>query len=82
MFVIHQNRGRKPVHAYLRGERVVNLKRSEKYALANFSHFQKLLEEHESTHLSKLALGLELLCRAKSIANYRQISIYKTLLTG
>jgi len=34
-------------------ERVVDLKRSEKYSPANFSHFQELLEEHESIHLSK-----------------------------
>jgi len=54
-FVIHKNRGRKPVHALSHEvkERVVNLKRSEKYSQANFSHFQELLEEHESIHLSK-----------------------------
>ena len=34
-------------------ERVVNLKRSKKYSQANFSHFQELLEEHESIYLSK-----------------------------
>ena len=34
-------------------ERVVDLKRSERYSQANFSHFQELLEEHESIHLSK-----------------------------
>jgi len=55
VFVIHKNRGRKPVHALSHEvkERVVNLKRSEKYSQANFSHFQELLEEHESIHLSK-----------------------------
>ena len=39
-FVIHKNRGRKPVHALSHEvkERVVNLKRSEKYSQANFSH--------------------------------------------
>jgi len=54
-FVIHKNRGRKPSHA-LSDEiknTVVNLKKSEKYSQANFSHFQELLEEYESISLSK-----------------------------
>lgn len=54
-FVIHKNRGRKPAHA-LSDEiknTVVNLKKSEKYSYANFSHFQELLEEFESISLSK-----------------------------
>ena len=39
VFVIHKNRGRKPVHALSHEvkERVVNLKRSGKYSQANFS---------------------------------------------
>ncbi|OPY59272.1 MAG: Integrase core domain protein [Pelotomaculum sp. PtaU1.Bin035] len=54
-FVIHKNRGRKPQHAITDEVRnlVVNHKKSEKYSKANFSHFQELLEEHESISLSK-----------------------------
>ncbi|ADG81913.1 ISNCY family transposase [Thermincola potens] len=54
-FVIHKNRGRKPSHALTDEVKnlVVNLKKSEKYSKANFSHFQELLEEHESISLSK-----------------------------
>ena len=39
-FAIHKNKGRKPVHALSHEvkERVVNLKRSEKYSPANLSH--------------------------------------------
>src|SRR5690554_5036778 len=54
-FVIHKNRGRKPAHALT--DEIQNLvihhKKSEKYSRANFSHFQELLEEHESIRLSK-----------------------------
>lgn len=54
-FVIHKNRGRKPVHALTDEiqELVISYKKSEKYSKANFSHFQDLLEEHESIYLSK-----------------------------
>lgn len=54
-FVIHKNRGRKPLHALTDEIRnlVVNHKKSEKYAKANFSHFQELLEDYESISLSK-----------------------------
>jgi len=54
-FVIHKNRGRKPKHALTDEVKnlVVNLKKSEKYSKANFSHFQELLEEFESISLSK-----------------------------
>jgi len=54
-FVIHKNRGRKPSHALTDKVKnlVVNLKKSEKYSKANFSHFQELLEEFESISLSK-----------------------------
>lgn len=54
-FVIHKNRGRKPSHA-LNDEiqdTVVSLKNDCKYSRANFSHFQELLEENESTIISK-----------------------------
>lgn len=54
-FVIHKNKGRKPSHTLT--DEVKNLvighKQSEKYSNANFSHFQELLEEHESINLSK-----------------------------
>jgi len=54
-FVIHKNRGRKPLHALTDEVKdlVINHKKSEKYSEANFSHFQELLEEHESISLSK-----------------------------
>jgi len=54
-FVIHKNRGRKPAHALSDEVKnaVINLKKSEKYSKANFSHFQELLEEYESISLSK-----------------------------
>lgn len=54
-FVIHKNRGRRPSHALSDElkDLVVNHKNSEKYSKANFSHFQELLEEHESISLSK-----------------------------
>jgi len=54
-FVVHKNRGRKPLHAITDEVKslVVSLKNSEKYAKANFSHFQELLEEFESVSLSK-----------------------------
>ena len=54
-FVIHKNKGRKPSHAIpeeLKNQ-VAVLKNSDKYARANFSHFQELIGEHESIFLSK-----------------------------
>jgi len=54
-FVINKNRGRKP-HNAISDEvkaQVVALKNSDKYNKANFSHFQELIEEHESLRLSK-----------------------------
>lgn len=54
-FVIHKNRGLKPPHALTDEIKklVICHKQSEKYAQANFSHFQELLQEHESINLSK-----------------------------
>lgn len=54
-FVIHKNRGRKPYNTVTDEvkNQVVTLKNSEKYEKANFSHFQELIEEHESLELSK-----------------------------
>lgn len=53
-FVIHKNRGRKPSHALTDDVQnlVIHYKRLEKYSKANFSHFQELLEQHESISLS------------------------------
>jgi transposase len=52
-FIIHKNRGRKPVHTLSDKEQVniVELKKS-KYQEANFAHFQELLMEHEKISLS------------------------------
>lgn len=54
-FVIHKNKGRKPKHALTDElkDLVVEKKNSENYTRTNFSHFQELLEEHESITLSK-----------------------------
>jgi len=54
-FVIHKNRGRIPPHAVTDDLKnmVIKLKNSDKYAQANFSHFQELLAEKESIFLSK-----------------------------
>lgn len=54
-FVIHKNKGRKPSHAIPEEvkNRVAALKSSDKYARANFSHFQELIGEYESISLSK-----------------------------
>src|SRR5690606_16946682 len=57
-FVIHKNRGRKPVHA-LSDElkaKIVALKKSEKYKYANFRHFRELLEKYENISISYSAL--------------------------
>ncbi len=44
VFVMHKNRGRKPLHALSDTvkHRVVAVKKKELYASANFSHFQEL----------------------------------------
>lgn len=57
-FVIHKNKGQKPSHALTDEvqDLVVKHKKSEKYAKANFSHFQELLDEHESITLSKSSI--------------------------
>ncbi|MGI6574562.1 MAG: ISNCY family transposase [bacterium] len=54
-FVVHKNRGLKPAHALTDKikDLVVKHRQTQKYAEANFSHFQELLEEHESIRLSK-----------------------------
>lgn len=54
-FVIHKNRGRKPAHALSNEIQslVITYRQSDIYSRANFSHFQELLEQHESLRLSK-----------------------------
>jgi len=54
-FVLHKNRGRKPKNAIADEvkKQVADLKNSPKYDKANFSHYQELLEEHESIVISK-----------------------------
>ncbi len=54
-FVIHKNKGRKPHNAVTDTvkNQVLELKKSENYAKANFSHFQELIDTHESVVLSK-----------------------------
>lgn len=56
-FVIHKNRGRKPQHAISDEIKysVVELKNSDGYSKANFSHFQELLEAKSIT-LSKASV--------------------------
>lgn len=57
-FLIHKNRGRKP-HNIIPDEvreQVINLKSSTMYEKANFTHFQELLNEHESLKLSKASV--------------------------
>ncbi len=53
-FVIHKNRGRKPSHSLSESkrEKIIALKRSDKYREANFSHFQELLQKHEEIRVS------------------------------
>ena len=53
-FIIHKNRGRKPSHVIpdTTKDKIVELKKSENYQNANFTHFQELLGEHENIHLS------------------------------
>lgn len=53
-FVIHKNRGRKPEHTISGSirERIVELKQSETYQDANFTHFQELIKKHEGICVS------------------------------
>jgi len=57
-FLIHKNTGRKPAHAISDDltEKIINLRKSDKYKDANFLHFQELLEEHERITISYKAL--------------------------
>lgn len=54
VFVIHKNKGRKPHNAIpdLLVNQVVELKTTDIYSMANFTHFQELIEEHENLSLS------------------------------
>ncbi len=53
-FVIHKNKGRKPHNALPNFliDQVIELKCSDVYSKANFSHFQELLSEYENLSLS------------------------------
>ncbi|NLL89171.1 MAG: integrase, partial [Firmicutes bacterium] len=53
-FVIHKNRGRKPSHSLSDSDRekIIALKRSDKYQKANFLHYQELLQKHEKIYVS------------------------------
>lgn len=57
-FVIHKNRGCKPLHALSDQlkDLVVEHRNSFDYSRANFSHFQELLAEHECINLSKASV--------------------------
>lgn len=56
-FVIHKNRGRKPLHAISEEEKLkIKELKVTKYSSANFSHFQELLEEKENINLSKASV--------------------------
>ena len=56
--LIHKNKGRKPSHAFSEEfiNKIVALKKSDKYLNANFLHFQELLQEHEDIYISYNAL--------------------------
>lgn len=53
-FLIHKNTGRKPKHAITdeMKEKIISLKKSDKYKDANFKHFMELLAEHEGITIS------------------------------
>lgn len=54
-FVIHKNRGRRPVHAFSEQfkKKVVKLKEQTPYSGANFTHFTELLEEYEGIQVGR-----------------------------
>ncbi len=53
-FLIHSNKDRKPIHAVSEelAQKIIDLKNSENYKNANFSHFNELLEEREGINIS------------------------------
>lgn len=57
-FLIHKNKGRKPIHAFSDDfiDIIVSLKKSAKYSNANFLHFKELLFDHENISISYNAL--------------------------
>lgn len=80
VFVIHKNKGRKPAHALSDEVRnlVVNLRNSDKYSGSNFSHYQELLEEHESVSLSKPSVYRTLVAGGfKSPKKHKKIKQHK-----
>jgi transposase len=58
LFLVHKNKGRKPIHAFSEDfvSKIVALKKSDLYQDANFLHFQELLEKHENIIISYNAL--------------------------
>jgi len=54
-FVIHKSRGEKTCRSICNDlkQSILECKNSNKYSMANFSHFQELLAEHEGINLSK-----------------------------
>ena len=73
--LVHQNRGRKPVHALQEAvkEQVVKLY-TAKYHGSNNCHFAELLEEHESLHLSASSVRRILLQKGIKQAKQRRRS--------
>ena len=57
--VIHGNAGRHPANVTGEGirEKILALKKSERYRNANFTHFRELLEECEQIHISYTSLS-------------------------
>lgn len=53
-FLIHKNTNKKPSHAFDDDfkQKIIKLKRSDRYNDANFKHFQELLLEHEGISIS------------------------------
>ncbi len=57
-FLIHKNTNKKPLHTFDDDfkQKIVKLKKTDKYKDANFKHFQELLLEHEDISISYNAL--------------------------
>jgi transposase len=56
--VVHGNSGRHPANCTDEAlqAKIIKLKKSEKYRLANFAHFRELLEEHENIKIGSSCL--------------------------
>lgn len=57
-FLIHKNKGKKPVHAIPDqiSQIIIDLKRTDAYEEANFLHFKEMLAEYEGINISYSAL--------------------------